>query len=133
MQIFSEIFYLKTRKMKITGEKIKDYRLKNSLTQERLAEILGISKRTIINYEKGEKIPETKSAIFHKLFAEDHIIVTKKENTSRYTIKERDRISDEVVNDWDFFMGNERLRRKVYREAITLLNDKVKDYLSQES
>lgn len=56
--------------MIITGLDIKRFRKKNNLTQGELAELLGISERTVQNYESGGVIPNTKTAIFQKIFME---------------------------------------------------------------
>lgn len=47
---------------------IKENRKKLGLTQEELGKKLGVSKRTIINYEKGEIIPDTKLDILSSIF-----------------------------------------------------------------
>jgi len=50
----------------ITAEEIVKYRETKGLSQEALATILGVSKNTIYNYEKGEKIPDSKIQILYK-------------------------------------------------------------------
>lgn len=35
------------------GKRLKELRQKNNMSQEKLADVLGIDRRTIINYEKG--------------------------------------------------------------------------------
>lgn len=37
------------------------------LTQKELADLIGVSKNTIVNYEKGLKIPESKLPILNKI------------------------------------------------------------------
>ena len=39
------------------GEKIKEERKKRNFTQEELATRLGTTRRSLINYEKGKRIP----------------------------------------------------------------------------
>ena len=39
------------------GEKVRDLRKKNSLTQDELAKCLGVSKRTIIGWERDGRYP----------------------------------------------------------------------------
>lgn len=51
----------------MNGIEIKQKRKQLKLTQEELGKLLGVSKRTIINYEKGEIIPETKSELLHNI------------------------------------------------------------------
>ena len=53
------------------GAKVRDLRKKNNLTQDELAKCLGVSKRTIIGWERNERYPrnvevlEKMSDIFH--------------------------------------------------------------------
>ena len=51
----------------MTGDRIRINRKKLGLTQDQLAKKLGVSKRTIINYEKGETIPDSKSELLHQI------------------------------------------------------------------
>ena len=53
--------------MYITGNKIQEYRKKHGLTQEEFAKQIGVSIRTIQNYENGAKIPESKKGLFDSL------------------------------------------------------------------
>ena len=46
--------------MTISGLEIKNFRVKHKLTQEKLGELLGLSFRTIQNYELGGVIPKSK-------------------------------------------------------------------------
>lgn len=39
------------------------------LTQEELAELIGVSLKTISNYEKGHVIPQSKKALLHKILS----------------------------------------------------------------
>lgn len=55
------------------GEDIKKKRNELNLTQEELARILGVTKRTIINYEKGGVIPDSRSEILHSFINGDNI------------------------------------------------------------
>lgn len=40
------------------GEKLRNERKRNKLTQEALAKMVGVSKRTVVNYESGEIYPK---------------------------------------------------------------------------
>ena len=53
--------------MSINSLDIRKYREQNGLSQTDLAELVGVSFRTIQNYEAGHTIPKSKYAIFHKL------------------------------------------------------------------
>lgn len=54
--------------MNIKGIDIKMLREKLNQTQEEFGNLIGVSGRTIINYEKGNKIPESKTEILHNLW-----------------------------------------------------------------
>ncbi|WP_282926785.1 LexA family protein [Helcococcus kunzii] len=41
--------------MKTFGERLKDLRIKNNLSQEELGNIIGVTRQTISNYEKGKR------------------------------------------------------------------------------
>ena len=47
----------------MNGLEIKEKRIKLGLTQEELANLIGVSKNTVLNYEKGNTIPESKIKI----------------------------------------------------------------------
>ncbi len=59
--------------MEISALAIKQHREKLKLTQKELADYLGMSRETIINYEKGSKIPNSKSEILHKFLESEQI------------------------------------------------------------
>ena len=45
------------------GEKVRDLRKKNSLTQDELAKCLGVSKRTIIGWERDGRYPRNVASV----------------------------------------------------------------------
>ena len=45
------------------GEIIKQERLKKKETQEKLAEVIGVSRQTILNWEKGKTLPDSASLV----------------------------------------------------------------------
>ncbi len=61
---------------------VKEIRKKLGLTQQEFADKLGVSRNTILNYEKGETIPSSKSTILHTMLAESKVI-----NTAIETVK----------------------------------------------
>ncbi|WP_408041134.1 helix-turn-helix domain-containing protein [Tenacibaculum amylolyticum] len=56
--------------MVITSKTIKDFRKENNITQQALAELIGVTWRTIQNYESGGKIPKSKNVLFSNVFEE---------------------------------------------------------------
>lgn len=56
----------------MTGEDIRNQREKMSITQAELAKRLGVSLRTISNYESGGKIPASKREMLRYVLSEDY-------------------------------------------------------------
>jgi len=52
----------------MTPLELKENRKRIGLTQDGLAKELGVDRRTIINYEQGEVIPESKVKLLHIIF-----------------------------------------------------------------
>jgi transcriptional regulator with XRE-family HTH domain len=59
---------------------IKKNRKKLGFTQEELAKMIGVSLKTISNYEKGEVIPATKIAILHNILTIPDINIVEEPN-----------------------------------------------------
>jgi transcriptional regulator with XRE-family HTH domain len=55
------------------GLEIKQRREALGLTQKELGDLIGASRETIINYEKGKPIPKSKSEILNKVLADEPI------------------------------------------------------------
>lgn len=55
--------------MALKKNKLKEYREKNKVTQEKLAQITGVTRQTIISVETGKYIPSLPLALkFAKIF-----------------------------------------------------------------
>ena len=65
---------------------IKENRKRLGLTQDALGKLLGVSKRTIINYENGDVVPVTKSELLHQILLADTLEMNsvKKEDSDPY-------------------------------------------------
>jgi DNA-binding transcriptional regulator YiaG len=57
--------------MTIRGEDIKKYRDNNNLSQTEMAERIGVSTRTIQNYEAGNTIPKSKQSLLQDIIHRD--------------------------------------------------------------
>lgn len=55
----------------MNGKELKELREKYSLTQKELADKIGITRKTINNYENGGEIPESKKTLFKLFFNEE--------------------------------------------------------------
>ncbi len=65
------------------GDKIKELRKNNNLTQDALGKLIGVSKRTIINYEQGTSYPqdhEMYSKLAMALHCDENYIKTENED-----------------------------------------------------
>ena len=57
----------------MNAKEFKELRKTLKLTQQEIAVELGIDRRTVINYEKGETIPESKVKLIHLLFNKSEV------------------------------------------------------------
>ena len=101
--------------LEISGEDIKKFREKNGITQSRLGQMIGVHKNTIINYEKGEVIPESKQRLLSDIIKEASNLVQEL-NSPRYG-----NIST---------LGN-RIRKKREMKGLTL--QQLADFLGKQN
>lgn len=59
----SEKDYLKRRYMQIIGQRIRQLRIRNHMTQDALASILCVSGKTISSWERGRTEPDIRSVV----------------------------------------------------------------------
>ena len=71
---------------------IKKERENLNMTQEEFAELLGVSRKTIANYESGSNIPETKEKIFSRILSN----FTHKNNVSDSFQKELEELNQDL-------------------------------------
>ena len=76
------------------GEKVKELRLANSLTQQELANMIGVTKRTLINYETGRSEPRQNSVILKlaEIFSISADSLLDNNETNTLKVEETDRI-----------------------------------------
>lgn len=100
---------------------IKELRKEKGFSQTELAKKIGVSRQTIINYEKGEVIPESKKEILYNIL-QNKTIDFVNENAEHYTkppsgyTKKILEIEEEI---------------KVRMETIKILKDKKQDHSHQ--
>jgi len=111
------------------AQEIKKHRKGLKLTQGELAELIGVSKRTIINYEQGSVVPETKREILHKVLVVGNVNV---ENTPILKVGSTEVDLDTIFN---FILKNEThilenhtlfklwISEKVYKQMVILGED----------
>ncbi|CAL2106728.1 DNA-binding XRE family transcriptional regulator [Tenacibaculum sp. 190524A02b] len=87
--------------------RIKKLRAKNKETQSDLAELLGVSLRTVQNYEKGSvTIPNEKLKLLakHYSISVSEIFLDKDEIVTDLDSVDKSLISDYIVRNWDDMM-----------------------------
>lgn len=72
----------------MNGVELKKNRLKKNLTQEKLAELIGVDKKTIINYENGGNIPRSKYTILQSVLGNPLNAYKMEDNDSSSLVRE---------------------------------------------
>lgn len=99
----------------MNGLQIKENREKQGLTQEGLAKLIGVSKNTILNYEKGKVIPESKNELLEKILLQNDIDIVSENNNIEY---QKTSGYDKKINDIEDQI-------KHHYEIIKLLKEKI--------
>lgn len=103
--------------MTIKGEDIKKYRKSNKLSQTKMAKMIGVSPRTIQNYEAGNTIPESKQSLLQGILHKNH----DDENTDGKERHGKDSNNENIKNT-----DNEEI------SARSGLNDSITDYTTKD-
>lgn len=102
---------------------LSDFRKKNKITQQELAKKLGITNRTIINWEQGKKIPYSKYEAIQKIFREFSSSEVAEEQVTYHTKKSTEEIEKnlELLEKYN----------KLYKEGVITKAqfEKVRDSL----
>ena len=85
--------------MEINARAIKDFRKKHRITQAKLSELLGVSHRTIQNYEDGNVIPKSKLRLLRKIFEAYEAGSTEKEFNFRENYERIKEVIDNIENN----------------------------------
>ena len=104
---------------KMLGKKIKNMRVKKGFTQEKLAELVNISQRTLSGIEIGEnfltaetleKIIKVLDTNLDEMFRLEHL-------------KAKEDLIDEIINDVKSIADNENKIQTVYKVLKAIIND----------
>lgn len=121
---------------------IKKIREKFNLTQEKLAELIGVSRNTIINYEKGGKIPESKRQILNNITknnAQYDTTVNEPRTTFKNgfdekieeieneinTLKEKIKTLKQKIKESSENLDENSTQIKIYEERILLFEERI--------
>ena len=108
--------------MEINAVTIKNFRKKYRITQARLAEILGVSHRTIQNYEDGNVIPKSKLKMLRKIFDAYKAGSVEKEFNFQETYKLIKNVLDKVNN-------NQHLEDIMNPDIMKILDEIPKEHI----
>lgn len=97
---------------------VKDIRKRLGLTQEALAIKLGVDRRTVINYEKGEKIPDSKVKLFHFIFEnlnnEENINIASEPKENEYQKVKNDALESSMDQEIEVFTNKNNVKFLIF-------------------
>ncbi|WP_077417975.1 helix-turn-helix domain-containing protein [Chryseobacterium sp. JV274] len=109
-------------------KKLKDLRKNAKLSQQQLADLVGVDRRSIINYEKGENIPVPVAKLLHILLETDYLlklnsndikVIELKEENSMESLIEDMRIEfTEKIDDLSNQLRASKLIEQMYLKSI---------------
>lgn len=119
----------------MTGEDLKELRNKKGWTQDELASLAGVTKRSIINYEKSAIIPKSKANTFHFIFLDTY--TDKELALDKLTVKEplgyiktKNGLTYEELPNGKFQVIVPKVPYKAYASFIEVYGD---EYATKES
>lgn len=101
---------------------IKELRKEKGFSQTDLAKRIGVSRQTIVNYEKGEVIPETKKELLYNILQNKPVDFVNEEGedytpTMKSYVQKIEEIDEEI---------------KIRKETIKILIDTDQDYSHEQ-
>ncbi len=126
------IVYFDTNRLKTRTLNIKRERRKRGWSQEELANMLGVSRGTIANYENNGVIPESKRPILNRIFgvnAEDSIddtLLFLENNGIRIPIKD---LAVFFIENQEVFLQNKVLRTLIDKMIAEKMNEKLQEII----
>ena len=125
--IITKIKGKKQKEMEISD--FKKARLNSGLSQTELANILGVSRGTVVNYENGSVIPETKRLMVEDFIYKNIDNTTNRIKATRNRVKAIDITTEQLVMyiDENFEVLNQNILFRKFIEKITYKNmlDKI--------
>lgn len=115
------------------GLEIKKHRKRLGFTQEKLAKMIGVSPKTIVNYEAGGVIPESKKDILSLILKADYI------NPEDYAEDNNGKLHYLPWSNYNNLKKNDLLKFSTeilnqienYKKAIDSLHEIRKNFLAQ--
>ena len=131
------------------AQKLREYRKKHNLTQKEMAIELGVSRKTLNNYENGGNIPLAKEIMIEKIYGTTHYphnevphttntqggknYINDSNNTTQGVQKARQKTNEiniytEMIATQRELIANQNELISQYRKEIEYLRQKVKEY-----
>lgn len=108
--------------MSIGPEEIINYRKRHGLTQKELADKVGVSIRTIQNYELGANIPSRKLEVFREILEQEKIEEEKSTlqqgDRAKYLEQQFKNISDQDVVEYIYFNLDRFVKNNTFRNIL---------------
>ncbi|TPN83859.1 helix-turn-helix transcriptional regulator [Aquimarina algicola] len=121
---------------------IKKERIEREMTQQQFAELLGVTRKTIVNYESGGNIPETKEKLFKNILKNyDNNISFSEANHINKTVnvpnnileKFKDISDDEVALYVDYkrasFLKHSLIKSLIKAEAWRIVENEMREVI----
>lgn len=131
------------------AQKLREYRKKHNLTQKEMAIELGVSRKTLNNYENGGNIPLAKEIMIEKIYGTTHYpnneathntntqgdnnYINDSNNTTQGIQKAQQKTNEnniytEMIATQRELIANQNELISQYRKEIEYLRQKVKEY-----
>ncbi len=131
------------------AQKLREYRKKHNLTQKEMAIELGVSRKTLNNYENGGNIPLAKEIMIEKIYGTTHYphnevphatntqgdknYINDSNNTTQGVQKAQQKTNEiniytEMIATQRELIANQNELISQYRKEIEYLRQKVKEY-----
>jgi len=110
----------------MTGIDVKKIRLKLGISQEKLAEMIGVAPRTVQNWESGTKIPKSRYAILRNISkdVEKGEVKIEKDNTESVTMPRE--VFDQITKLTETVLSQQRTiesQQDSFKELVSRKND----------
>ena len=120
--------------MEIDGVLIKKYRKKLGLSQTELGDLLGVSFRTIQNYEKGGVIPKSKHKAIRNIVNIKNEINVKGTKNTKFLHSDGSKVTfEEIVNNmadnFEEIIEMPELEKPIYYFKLKIINEEFKEIM----
>nr|WP_315026006.1 helix-turn-helix transcriptional regulator [uncultured Chryseobacterium sp.] len=131
----------------MNDKKLKELRKNAKLTQQELAELVGVDRRSIISYEKGENIPMPIAKLLHIFLETDYLLKLESKEINYIKLKDdsteipaesvienlREEILEKLDNISESIRGSSLIDKTYLRSIINHFDIKPKEIIEAEN